>query len=224
MSEFIGPSVEIVRGKGVKPDVLFSKTATRQDLVSDLRDLLVGEIPNAWRPRMSSFVLQDASLLHYLDNPNEPQYYAKVRAGLTRYDSVVPKSSFFRRIFNADLSLVNEISLAPAVTAVVESESVQSAVRQYGFDRLEFIEPLVGIIEKGYSPRKIMIYEYREMFPPTLKQLEELRSFEHYLIFKFEGLGIDPMDLRAGQMMASPTTSDGQRTLYLLDSERYVRM
>lgn len=221
MTEFIGPSVEVVRGQGNKPDVVFSNTAVRQDLVTDLRGLLVGGIPSTWRPTEST-TAPHRMYVHYLDDPNNPEYYAKVRSGTSRY-KYIPGGAKLRRIFNADLSLINEMSLAPRVKEVIGSAGVQqSAYDHGGFERVEYIEPLAGVIEKRYGPRKIMVYEYKEMVEPTPQELFRLAYFIDQLRIQFDAAGINPMDLLSRQLMISANGEANKRTLYLLDSERYV--
>jgi hypothetical protein len=116
------------------------------------------------------------------------------------------------------------MSLAPRVKEVVDSVVVQQSAREHGgFERVEYIEPLAGVIEKKHGPRKIMVYEYREMVEPTSRELYTLAYFVDELRLQFDAAGIKPMDLLARQLMISPIDETGTRTLYVLDSERYVR-
>ncbi len=133
---------------------------------------------------------------------------------------------------NAFNSVFNELTLAPLVRRVLEEEPVQTAVKSAGFQKLEFIEPIIAVLDRATGD-KIVVYEYAPGEPRITKiirsttdgtvergqALERSLTMVRFLREQLKSAGIQPSDLNDRQLL-----DDSSGTLRLIDIEGYHRI
>lgn len=115
-------------------------------------------------------------------------------------------------------SIANEISTAPIVKKVLGDPEARGLVVGSGFSSIEFVEPLVGIID-GHG--KTLVYEFvdgRQMDELSITEQQGLRQLAEGLVDLFLGSGLVPADLNVSQFLVG---QNGK--VYMLDTELYFK-
>jgi len=207
-----------------KVDIVVNNDALSPPEATKLKELFKNGIPDSWQQSPTG------SRFHY-DSPKRPRYFAKTRQGSfpggfnretirKRETSII----FERRRVYAFNSVVNEISLAPTVKAIVHSEEAQAIAREHGFKKLHFIEPLMAIIEKQ-TGLKTVIYRYvsgkNTSLIPDFGRGKRLRKkvteLTERLRILFRENGISPLDLHEHQFILN------RKGAHLCDTEGFIR-
>ncbi len=132
----------------------------------------------------------------------------------------------------AALSITSELSNSKKVRTIVAGQNVQNLVRQYGVDKIEFVEPLMGMIDKK-NGRRYMVYPYIDAeeagrFVELQGREEELgnnlESIIDGLVEIFIKNNLRPNDLRSQQLLISENPADHKLSLFLLDTEFYNKI
>lgn len=122
--------------------------------------------------------------------------------------------TFPRQEMYAFNSIANEFSLSQEVKTVVSSAPAQEIARQYGFNDVRFIGPLVGIIRRSDGLKAVA-------YPDVPGSIIEPGWRGEGLAQRFSSLflenGIKPTDLKWTQFFRD------ESHLYLLDIEGYIR-
>ncbi len=115
-------------------------------------------------------------------------------------------------------SIANEISTAPIVKRVLGNLEARDLVAGSGFSSIEFVEPLVGIIDRF---GKTLVYEFvdgRQMDDLSISEQQGLRQLAGGLVDLFLGSGLVPADLNVSQFLVG---QNGK--VYMLDTELYFK-
>ncbi len=133
----------------------------------------------------------------------------------------------FRKMIYASASIMNEMSLATSIRKIVGSKEVQEIFRNSGVTSIDYIEPLIGIINKETGEKNI-IYKYAEGIslkkhllknPDLLKRMfSTIRRLEVIITDK----NIIPHDLQSNQFLAE-IDADGRMALHLLDIDLFTK-
>ncbi len=210
---------------GVNFDVVINNTASDKDMVNALRGQIETSLANANDPLADWVVNNQHSRLRYYGLKGR-KYVAKTRwKDRENFDStlnsvrVLNQDSPYRtsrlrgnRAYN---SLLNEIVLSAQIRDLVASDEAQGVAKKYGYLRISYVEPLVGLIDK-VAGKKTVIYEYVENtgarpLPDLVEDLERL----------FLRKGIYPDDIGTRQFLTSDTPKG--MVLYLIDTEGYEK-
>src|SRR6266404_2157574 len=73
-------------------------------------------------------------------------------------------------------SIVNEIALSPTLKELVDSKEIQELAQSYGFNSMQFVEPIMGVIDKN-SRKKRQVYKYIHQAVP-LDTVSEKYGFD----------------------------------------------
>jgi hypothetical protein len=119
-------------------------------------------------------------------------------------------------------SVLNEILLSRKVKEVIKDDAVQEEVRKIGYSKIDFIEPLIGIIDKNKS-KKFTVYE-KVKAAPAWKDLprdleRELGDFVRFVKHRLYKAGIESVDLYSKQILEE--TVGHKKSLHLIDIEAY---
>lgn len=115
-------------------------------------------------------------------------------------------------------SIANEIYTAPIVERVLGSNAAQELVAESGFSGIQFIEPLVGVIDRQ---GKILIYQFtdsRKMDDLSLAEQQGVRYLSGGLVDLLLASGLVPADLNPSQFLVGQNGN-----VFLLDSELYFK-
>lgn len=171
-----------------------------------------------------------------VDNLESPKYVAKrkwatpenitfAKAVSTNRETANEGQLEKKKYMYAANGVLSKMSLSKEIKDTVESEDVQKVFIDIGYDSFDYLEPLVGIIDKE-SKEKMMVYKYvkgvdmvkyyDDGFPTgTFAAFSKLNTT---LMEK----GIIPHDLSVEQFMVSEE-ENGKKKLYLIDTEMYYR-
>jgi len=171
----------------------------------------------------------------YANREDNPEYFAKIkwehigdplmdRAMAIRWDASKERVDEKKQMYTG-ASLMNEMSLAREIREIVESKEVQEIFENVGVESIDYIEPLIGIIDRK-TKRKIMIYKFaRGRMPSVVKDKngEELTDALMKLQEVFERHDICADDLEVNQIL-DERGKDGKKRYHLIDSEFYYRI
>lgn len=166
-----------------------------------------------------------------VDNKDNPRYVFKQRIiipipsieGFIGTDASLKRLLLEKRTGLANNSVLNEIALSEAIEKTIMSSQAQELAHQLGFDSLQFVSPLLGIINSE-TARKNIVYKYIKGSPLNFETavIHNLtRDKTHIFITElqriFRSRQIEPSDLGSHQFIAD------ENRLYLLDAELYWR-
>ncbi|MBP9716683.1 MAG: hypothetical protein KBD51_01940 [Candidatus Levybacteria bacterium] len=115
-------------------------------------------------------------------------------------------------------SIANEISTAPIVERVLRGDEAQELVAEAGFSGIQFVEPLVGVIDRQ---GKTLIYQFtdgRKMDELSLTEQQGVRHLSGGLVDLLLASGLVPADLNPSQFLIGQNGN-----VFLLDSELYFK-
>ncbi len=115
-------------------------------------------------------------------------------------------------------SIANEISTAPIVERVLGGDEAQELVVEAGFSGIQFVEPLVGVIDRQ---GKTLIYQFtdgRKMDELSLTEQQGVRHLSGGLVDLLLASGLVPADLNPSQFLIGQNGN-----VFLLDSELYFK-
>ena len=159
------------------------------------------------------------------------------RTFLAKYQLDVPKSQsdldelrnqhpHLVKAAEAQASIQSEIELASDVRRVVESDHMQYIGALYGFAAIEFVEPIIGVVDRTKSdefPDQVGVYRYvedlkyfSEVFPDG--DVADFNALVHQLRAQLQASGIVPADLSHTQVLFG-----SNRHAYLLDAAQFYR-
>jgi hypothetical protein len=214
--EFPPRTIEIRHGP--RFDVILNLTAENQLQVRDLAGFVGNGIPSSWPTWYSD--------LRHVDRSEDPQFFAKTRlysgsdSSKNLLDGNPKRSTIGRKVVNALNSIVSEISLSPRIVEILKRDEVSHIAKMNGFDRIEFVEPLVGLIDRE-SGIKTLVYRFVSgRWPSVDSEYKALINITEALRPLFKANGVLPVDLGAEQLLIG--SGENNKVVYLLDSERYV--
>lgn len=170
-----------------------------------------------------------------VDNPVSPKFVLKEKwirpnnydfssAEKKLRDSGSSSDIEIRQMLYASASIMNEMSIATDIKRIVESENIQNVFQFSGIDSVDYVEPLIGVINRD-SGKKYIVYPfvdgakfYDTEIPDDLRIFKSIRRLEAVISDK----GIKPHDLQGGQFLVERST-DGKVHLHLLDIDLYTR-
>ncbi len=116
-------------------------------------------------------------------------------------------------------SVANEMNAAPVVVGVISSTEAQELAAASDFSSIEFVEPLVGVIDKSDKRGKTIIYRFVEGREVSTKaERDRLLDVSKGLLELLLKAGIVPADLNPHQFLIGKDNE-----LYLLDTELYFK-
>jgi hypothetical protein len=224
----VGPAKTMEINHGPRYDMLLNTSAKNKKLVQELESTLVDGIPDDWDNVQTEGGGHEG--YNYVDP--EKRFFAKSRfisgvSFLRVFRKQTEVGSPKRKTQNAGNSIANEMLLAPKIRRALESEEALAAAHQSGFEKVEFVEPLVGLIDRQ-TGGKALVYEYidgdeiirNEVFPENVaavKLIGQLREI-------FDKNGIIANDLDANERGPKQLLiSKDRKTVYLLDAEQFVK-
>lgn len=172
-----------------------------------------------------------------VDNEEDPHYLAKTkqRHRNTRQfknaklrEKNDPRHEYWRKATNAGMSISSELSLSSKVLGIVGSEDFQQVAKEMGSESIEFVEPLVGFIDRT-TREKTIVYKY--VHGRSLYHLMTEMDYDHrqeiiLAVAKmraiFEAGGIEPSDFCDMQILKSKEENEKNK-LYLIDTEFYFK-
>lgn len=227
-------SVEVIR----KPnyDLLINLVASDQSQVQDAVRLLEDRSLQDWP--VYSPLQDDQGPLFRVDSLVSPKFFAKERHlsspeelsdRLSRSRQAVKGAGWDKEVRNqriyhlrqdvAASSIANEICTSPMITSVLGSPEVEELVRGSGFGSIEFVEPLVGVINRGERKAKTIVYKFVEgRSVQTQAENEAVKRLAKGLLDLFLNAGVVPADLNPSQFLIGRYGK-----VYLLDSELYFK-
>ncbi len=117
--------------------------------------------------------------------------------------------------------VLNEVILSPKIRQLISSVEFQDLAKQFGFARMEFVEPIVAAADRTYRLKYLVYKNIKEIqISNSIWERFKLKSFANKLRNLFLKHGIIPHDLRKAQLLISE--KDGKRQLYLVDIEAYT--
>lgn len=239
-------SVEIIHNGDY--DILLNTRHKDQQKIRQLAEIVREGLPTNWVGIVAEDSEDGDPPRTFVDNPQNPQFFAKIRkmADPKILEIVLDKGeykNFSKREIQAFNSLVNEFAISVDVKRVLTLPGVKEVIRDYGFQDVELIEPLVGINDRK-TGKKIMVYDFVEadrgfepqkpgvknmMFyltdtarPPNANNLADDLGSELREVFKENG--IEATDLKGHQFLSSKDDGSGHFKLYLLDVEGYHKV
>lgn len=124
----------------------------------------------------------------------------------------------------AHSSLVNEMHLSPLVKEAMASPTLQARAAEQGFERIEFIEPIIGAVRhRLIGDQKWTVHRYipdaealrvAEAFGKV--SAEQRKTIVDAITAELRNTGIEPYDFDERQILMDPA-----RRLYLVDAEGY---
>jgi len=133
----------------------------------------------------------------------------------------------------ASESILNEMELANEIKTIVNSEEVQKIFREVGIEKVHFLEPIAGIINRN-TRIKTKFYRFiKENIPEWKKLIHIDAPPKSTAVFdeKIERLGnvfknhsIYPGDLDNRQFIVKKNYDTQKLTLYVIDTEEYYRL
>jgi hypothetical protein len=236
--------IDIVHGEMY--DVLVNLRHPDVNKVRSLSALVINGIPQSWQvlPQALGEKFNDEPPPPnvFVDDLNHPTFLAKVRkyaipdrVRIAKMDAGKELSSLGTRTAYAFDSLLNEFALAPQVTETLKIHRAKEIAEKFGFVGIQFIEPLVGLIERS-NGRKIMFYDYVDgdttdysSSDASLNRLKQLARKDQgdplirELVNLFKQNGIFPTDIGTQQLISSPLNESDESMLYLIDIEGFIR-
>lgn len=239
MSEPIGEStqrtVEVIR----KPnyDVILNLAPSRQRRVQEALGAVEAGLPSSWpvfhpegEGESTSFRVDSlvdptffAKERHLSDPSTLSQMLERSRSEVERAEDVEQKNkkTYEYRKDIARSSLVNEIASSSLISRVLGTSEVETLVRALGFKSIEFVEPLVGVIDR-VQKRKTLVYRFVDgRRAQTSLEQQALAALSKSLVESFLQAGIVPADLNTSQYLLGRGENEGK--IYLLDSELYFK-
>lgn len=163
------------------------------------------------------------------DSVNLPKYFAKKKwMDKKSYFDLVAlqhRDSYSRKEDRRYNSLSNEFRISDTIRSVVGRDDFQQVAGGHGFESLQFIEPLVGFVDRRTGD-KVVIYG----FVPGAGDFDRLDGevdsnipveLVNSLRKKFNDVGIYPTDLRQSQFITRQTRTG--EALCLIDIEGYLK-
>lgn len=138
--------------------------------------------------------------------------------GRINHDPLAHPEEFDQGSRYALTGLLNEIILSAKIKVVIASSESQAIAKKYGFEKINFTEPIVAVTRKA-SKQKFLIYEYAEgdvassEDPKIIEFAEELKKL-------FLSKGIVAHDLSSRQFIITKTTNEHHITL--IDTEAFT--
>jgi hypothetical protein len=159
------------------------------------------------------------------------------RTYLAKYQLDVPKSQtdldelrnqhpHLVKAAEAQASILSEVELAGDVRRVVESDAMQEAAAYFGFNGVEFVEPIIGVVDRTESddfPDQVGVYRYVEDLKTFLEvfpdgDVSDFNALVHHLQAQLQAAGIVPADLSHTQVLIG-----SNRQACLLDAAQFYR-
>ncbi len=230
----ISPQADIEVRHGSRYDLVLNRSAARQDLVQDLAVRLTDGVPNDWSPFKIHVSPSAVGKIHYIDNVDNPHFFLKTRYNLRRFFEHGRSNAHFGekmiRVMNASASVVNEISISPRIKEVLGSQEALRLALQHGFERMEFIEPLVAMVDRQ-TGEKASVYEFIDGVSRPRNIYADLRDQDEIALWeKLDSLmGSIGSLLERGEIAVNDLRSEqciisrDKKTVYLLDAEQYYR-
>lgn len=212
------------------------QTSVTPEELDKLRLLIVEDIRTF--PNDKPFSLWHQSPDHSrirISNTSMPRYVAKekwirpdhpvIKEALmidTKKDKP-PQVDYKRSIYSLD-SIFSEMSIATIMMNVVQTEKVRSFFRDVGVDSIDFVEPLIGVIDRRYG-KKYIVYEHKkgvrpnDFFKSDSKGLLKIKSAVGKLANEIEHHLIDPHDIDEWQFLYEDV--NGQIRIHMIDIEMY---
>lgn len=230
-------------------DAIINLQYPNQDRIRALLAVVKDGIPKNWKPiyRLNFFgeKLTPADL--FVDDDTKPSFFAKIkRRGSTaswfseslrgiqnKRAEDDKRGKLTSRTIYASASLLNEFKIAREVKRALQSEEALTIAKNYGFARVELVEPLLGLINR-ITGVKTVFYEFinadtisRSRGASGVNKLKELqKSHQDITLLRrledmFKKNGIFPGDLKLPQLMVAKNVDSETFTLYLIDIEQY---
>ncbi len=146
-------------------------------------------------------------------------FYHRKKAALK--GGYVPRKEALRanQIYN---SILNEIGISPKIKKIMSGDVSQEIARRYGHKSLEYIEPIIGIVNRE-TGNKALIYEYIEgavNIRTIMNQanFNQIQFFENEIDKLLKQNGVENMDKPAQFIV------DSSGRLYNIDAEGYQRV
>lgn len=198
------PKVDILLGSSVSPQT---------------RTALIQEFQNG----LPASYVRYKKMNIYVNSSTHPVLLVKQRyfgAKEVRKFRETGKHYYDARELNAASSLTNELTLVPKVKQILQTPEAQRFAKDYGYEGIKLVEPLLGLIERS-TGNKFMVFPFVagkewEKSSPARFDIDE--NLVKKLRAIFEAHGISPIDLAGKQILI-----DG-KTMYLLDTEIYYEM
>jgi hypothetical protein len=205
-------------------DLVLNHSAARQDLVQEGANMLENGVPSDWipvvhNPNLGNFLSRRVNYVGRVGNSRvilKPRF----KAGHFNKEQMKFAGEKMRRVVYAVNSVVNEISISPKIKEVLGGEDAQRIMAQYGFERIEFVEPLLGVVDRK-TGGKAVLYKFVEgdlwldtVYDSLAEGFEETVDAIASLL---ERTGIYVNDLKAEQCLLSKD----RKTIYLLDAEQF---
>lgn len=225
-------------------DILTNNRQTSVD-VAELRELVNSlkdkQKTRPWANPVDSWIRSSKHYRIYLDNPS-PKYLAKKKwanRDSSNPDSIMAKairidrdkatpSDLRRKKKNyANDSIMNEMQLSGEVRRLMLTDEVQSYFKEIDIDSVDFIEPLVGIIDNK-SGEKTIVYKFSNGEPLELYLKRDTEGFIKWKQIQkkleeiFVSSGIIPEELGSHQFLVEKDGL-GKKHAFLIDIEMYYR-
>lgn len=166
-----------------------------------------------------------------IDSLDSTQYFAKYRVNMRRNTTSI--DPLLRRQDRSADSILCEFCLAPLVSHILKTKPVMRLANKYDIERIEFIPPLVGLIDHETGD-KIVVYNWVEGHTPLLDLVpEEDNIFIRHLPWPksdefansldeiITQAGVTTYDFGDHNMMLRED-SGGNKILYLFDIEGFI--
>lgn len=228
-------------------DALINLHYPDQEMIRSLLSVVGDGVPKSWKVLTGHHLSEgensgsvDESIL--VDNDVNPQFLAKIRISgnasswLKQAREVESKQGEIGRLVKRETystaSLMNEFSVAQTVKDSLSSKEAQVIAANYGFSRIQLVEPLLGLIER-MTGRKIMFYSFIDADtteivrdPFAQAKIRELENDKDGLLLQeletlFKRNSVFPSDLGYHQFMVAKDPKLREYILYLIDIEGY---